>query len=293
MSEKAIKNSNAVMPTWARIILFFVSFIIVSGIFQVVGLFAAGMSVLDMDELRNMSTEKLLITQFFGFLGLLLNVFIFRKFIDRQSIMSLGFSFSKRCRDLLAGFSLAAVIMGVGFITLNALGYIKVVDFLFVAKSIFLGFILFIIVSLNEEIMVRGYILNNLLTTMNKFWALLLSSSIFALLHVFNSGLSTIGIINLLLAGILLGSTYIYTKNLWFPISLHLFWNFIQGPVLGYKVSGMNLSSMISIETVGDNIYTGGKFGFEGSIVCTILMVISIVAIIYYYERKERMQPAV
>ncbi len=97
--------------------------------------------------------------------------------------------------------------------------------------------------------------------------------------------------INLFLAGLILGAAYIYARNLWFSISLHLFWNFIQGPILGFNVSGMNMDTLIVFNSKGSDLITGGDFGFEGSIICTILELISLIGILYYFRRKNTSQP--
>ena len=82
-------------------------------------------------------------------------------------------------------------------------------------------------------------------------------------------------------------TTYIFTKNLWLPISLHLFWNFFQGPVFGYQVSGQKTESLFHIKTVGNAMIHGGEFGFEGSIICTIMNSLAIVLIIVFFSRKK------
>jgi hypothetical protein len=140
-----------------------------------------------------------------------------------------------------------------------------------------------VIVALNEEILMRGYILNNLMDSMNKYWALLISATIFSVLHGMNPNISFLAIINIMLAGIILGSSYIFTRNLWFPISLHLFWNFFQGPVLGYSVSGMKIDSVFKVTLLGNTTVNGGQFGFEGSIVCTVLLIPAIILTMGYY----------
>jgi membrane protease YdiL (CAAX protease family) len=122
---------------------------------------------------------------------------------------------------------------------------------------------------------------------MNKYYALLISSVIFVLFHSLNFNLSLIAVINLFLAGILLGSTYIFTKNIWFPVSLHLFWNFFQGPILGYAVSGQKIASLYNIKLASNNYINGGEFGYEGSIICTIFALIAIVSILRYYYKKS------
>lgn len=281
------QERKSALPVWARILLFIIAFLIVSSIFQVIGLVVAGVPLMEMASLGEMSTNVLFIVQLWGFIGLLLLVFVFRKYIDRKSIVSLGFSLKNRWRDFAIGLLLALLLIGGGSLVLRVLGFVKfsVNDFDFGAFA--LSFLLFIIVALNEEIMIRGYILNNLLTVSNKYLALLISAVIFTALHGFNASLSWIGITNLFLAGILLGSAYIFTENLWFPISLHLFWNFIQGPVLGYHVSGQEIESVFAVKLSGNEMLNGGGFGFEGSLVCTIMSLIIIGVILGYYERRK------
>ncbi len=74
---------------------------------------------------------------------------------------------------------------------------------------------------------------------MNKWVALLITSVLFALFHEANPDVSVFAIINILFAGILIGLNYIFTKNLWFGICFHFAWDYFQGPVLGYEVSGV------------------------------------------------------
>ena len=114
---------------------------------------------------------------------------------------------------------------------------------------------------------------------MNKYYALILSSVLFSLMHIINANLTMIGVVNLFLAGILLGIYYIHKTNLWFPIGMHLTWNFFQGPVFGYKVSGFQTESILTQEIQGNSIITGGAFGFEGSILATLLSIIMIILI--------------
>ena len=94
---------------------------------------------------------------------------------------------------------------------------------------------------------------------MNKFLALFVSAALFAFMHIFNPEIAFLPMLNLLLAGMLLGASYLYTRNLCFPISLHLFWNWIQGPILGYQVSGNNFTtSMLTLRMPEENVLNGG-----------------------------------
>lgn len=274
------------MPVWARIATFIISFIMLAGIFQVFGALIAGIGLMDLQFINLLTLDQLIVLQVSGLFACLIITYIYRKYIDRQSLFSLGFALHGYYKDLLIGFIIALSILGTGTLILIGTGNVHLsgiqFDFRFILKSFFL----YLIVSLTEELLIRGSILNNLMSSINKYWALIISSLIFCSMHLLNSNLSFFGILNLFLAGIMLGSSYIFIKNLWFPISLHLFWNFIQGPVLGYSVSGHRLDSFIELGMEQKNIMNGGNFGFEGSAICSLLSVLSIIFLIGYYRKK-------
>lgn len=287
MTSELTNTTKPAIPVWARILLFIIAFFIVSGVFQIIGVLLSGIPFSELSKVSEQGTAVLFIFQLWSLIPLLFVVYVFRKSIDKQSILSLGFSIKNRGTDLFFGLIAAIILIGGGSFLLLALGVTdfsySYIDF----KMLALSFLLFIVVALNEEIMVRGYILNNLLSVTNKYLALFISALLFTAMHGFNSGLSWIAIINLFLAGIILGSTYIFTKNLWFPISLHLFWNFLQGPVLGYNVSGQKIESVFTVQLHGNQMLNGGEFGFEGSLVCTALSVFVIVGVLFFFERKQ------
>lgn len=262
----------------ARIILFILSIALSMFVFQTLAVVIFGIDT---------KTGRLPVTQTMLFitLGTVLTAWLFRRFFDRRSFGSLGFSIRGRSKDVLAGLLLAVCILGAGSLILMLTGNISFSAGQPSGRILVMQAVFFLCVSLSEELICRGYILNNLMDVMNRYAALAIASALFALAHVFNPGVTWLGMVNLFLAGILLGSTYIFTRNLWFPLSLHFFWNFIQGPVLGYKVSGAATASLLSVNTTGPDLMTGGAFGFEASLVNTVLTVLASYLIVRYYRR--------
>jgi len=106
-------------------------------------------------------------------------------------------------------------------------------------------------------------------------------------MHGFNPNIDLFGFVDLFIAGILLGISYVYTKNLWFPIALHFSWNLMQ-TFLGFNVSGNDAYSIIEFKTTENNLLNGGNFGFEGSIFSIIAQIIFIVVIWAYYHKKVK-----
>jgi membrane protease YdiL (CAAX protease family) len=219
------------------------------------------------------------------------SVWLFRIFIDRRSFNSIGFSLDKNGPHAATGFFMGMLLLCAGTTILFFSKYLVWTDFSFNGNELFISFGLMVIIAFAEEIVFRGYILNNLLDSMNKWLALLITSIIFALAHIDNPDFSIVAAINIFLAGILLGVNYIYTRNLWFGILLHFAWNFFEGPVLGYEVSGQPLQSLFQHELRGNKWFTGGSFGFEGSLVATLLCILAIGSLVWVYERKYTSWP--
>jgi membrane protease YdiL (CAAX protease family) len=281
---------------WLRALLFLIASLIVTSIGSALGLivvsvlFGVDLSEMFQDTsniIKNLGVWSFMVVNLFGMLGLLFTAWNFRRFIDRKSFKSLGFAFREYKMDFIQGMLLGIGLISLGFFLLWLFGFLTIESLMFIPISI-LGYIfLFFIVAVNEEVMVRGYILNNLSESVNKYIALIITAVLFAIMHMANANISTVGFINIILAGILLGIYYIHKQNLWFPIGIHFTWNLFQGPVLGFEVSGEKTNSIITQNIQGNEILTGGEFGFEASLLATALMIIAIIVIHLQFKTKQ------
>ena len=197
-------------------------------------------------------------------------------------LTGLGLSLKGRWKDLLGGALFALVLYMAGFGLSLLFGVVEVTGINFQPSSLLMTLIFFLLVGITEELALRGFVLGRLLDAgVNKFWALIISSILFSLIHIANPNFALLPFLNIVLAGVLLGASYLYTRNLCFPIALHWFWNWLQGPVLGYEVSGNKFGdSLLTLHLPEANIVNGGSFGFEGSVICTVLMLIGTAVII-------------
>ena len=209
--------------------------------------------------------------------------FVFRKLVDKQSILSMGFEWKGYRRQAASGFFLGILLLCIGSLVLVLLQFLFFTAMSFHPAELCLSLVFFIIVSFTEEIAFRGYILNNLLQSANKWVALLVSAALFSVFHAANANISVLALLNIFVAGFLLGINYIFTRNIWFAVFLHFSWNFFQGSILGFEVSGMNISSLFQQTLKGPDMLTGGAFGFEGSIVCLLLNILTCVLLTSYY----------
>jgi hypothetical protein len=123
----------------------------------------------------------------------------------------------------------------------------------------------------HEELLFRGYPFQRVW----RMWprvAVLGCSAAFAVMHLWNDYITPLAVLNIFLGGVLLSLAYARYERLWFPIGLHLAWNLMSGPILGYSVSGFG-SEMTVLRVIGrgDPVLTGGPFGLEGSVWMTVL----------------------
>lgn len=207
--------------------------------------------------------------------------------LRKHPLTNLGLSVKGWGKDLFAGMAFAAMLYVVGFGISLLTGAVQVTGVNFQPASLLLSFTFFLLVAIAEELAVRGFVLGRMLDGgVNKYWALVLSSLLFSLMHIFNPNFAFLPFLNIFLAGLLLGASYLFTRNLCFPITLHWFWNWLQGPVLGYEVSGNNFgTSLLTLHWSQANILNGGTFGFEGSIICTGLLIAGTLLIIRHYVK--------
>jgi membrane protease YdiL (CAAX protease family) len=113
---------------------------------------------------------------------------------------------------------------------------------------------------------------------------------VFAGLHATNPNASTWSVIALLLAGVLLAAGFVLTGELAIPIGIHITWNFFQGVVWGFPVSGVDTGvAIVAIERTGPGLFTGGAFGPEGGLLGTAAKLLGIATILawVYYRRGE------
>lgn len=278
---------------WLRVILFFVVyFFALIALAVPTGMLLAWIKKSGIAQGEEIKIGELLSGEYLWLISLtslfatLLVVFIFRRLVDRKSMVSLGLRFRNHLYDAAAGFFLGPAILGIGTLVLYFTKHLFWNDIIFDSGDLLLGFGTMLLIAFGEEMAFRGYILNNLLDSFNKWIALFITSLLFSLFHLGNSSIGFIPLVNIFLAGFLLGINYIYTRNLWFSVFLHFSWNFFQGSLLGYKVSGIGLGSLIQTQLKGGPMVTGGEFGFEGSIIDTALTLIAILILFLVYERK-------
>ena len=223
------------------------------------------------------------------------SIYIARRLLDKRTFVSLGFQVNKQAfADIFIGIAITFVMMGLIYITEVAAGWLAFESFAWqtepvtnVITGVLSFFVVFIFVGYNEELLSRGYHLQTLASGTNMFWGVLISSSIFGIAHLGNPNATWVSAAGIFFAGIFLAYGYIRTGRLWLSIGLHIGWNFFEGVVFGFPVSGLDIYRLLQHRVNGPEIWTGGAFGPEaGLIVLPALMIGSV--FIYLYTRHRQ-----
>jgi uncharacterized protein len=157
-------------------------------------------------------------------------------------------------------------------------------------------FIVFAVGALSEETLFRGYLLQTLTRSKQIVAGFLLTSFLFALVHNNNPDANFLSLTNTFFAGIWFAAAYLKTRDLWFPIGIHLMWNWLQGPIFGINVSGVSEFSpdpLFRAADAGPVWLTGGSYGIEGGVACTFAILISIGLVwLLPWPRNVRSEPS-
>ncbi|MFD3259648.1 lysostaphin resistance A-like protein [Paenibacillus lentus] len=152
------------------------------------------------------------------------------------------------------------------------------------------GAVLFVGVAVSEEIYSRGYVQGLLRYHYGKTVAIVMSSILFALLHSLNPGVfsSPFPFANLIMAGVIMAVAREVTGGLWWPIGLHLTWNYFQGYIYGFNVSGtVPDNSLLSTVDQGPAWLSGGIFGIEGSALTVAVLILGTIAVYMLYRNRK------
>jgi membrane protease YdiL (CAAX protease family) len=210
------------------------------------------------------------------------------KLIIKQPLKSMGLkSIKKHSKELLCGLGLGALSITLVFIFIVVTGNAKVTSWnLSFSGDTFLYLILFILVGFAEEILGRGYIISVMKQTRNIPLMVGVSAVIFSLMHILNYSFSLIPFINIALIGVVFALMYIWSGNLWMCIGYHITWNYFQGNVFGFPVSGMESNGIITTIYSENNIINGGGFGPEGGLAVTAIIIAGLLFVRWYYKGK-------
>jgi membrane protease YdiL (CAAX protease family) len=219
---------------------------------------------------------------------------IYCRCIEVRKVCSMGVKKAKFFQNYLPGVAIGLVLMTAA-VLLGALFGIHTVklsnDINIVMIALY--FIGYIIQGMSEEFIFRGYFMTTIGGSgKHTLVAVAISSVAFSLAHATNPGFGPLPFFNIALFGAFAALYMILFENIWGVCAIHSIWNFMQGNFYGISVSGTGENPSVFRTTAKSSsaFLTGGKFGIEGSILTTIVLLIATAAVVYGISKKSAAQ---
>jgi len=243
--------------------------------------------------------SQLLLAEILTIVAFTFATWLARRLLDRRSFRSLGFELNRHVlADLAFGFVVPGILMGGIYVFESALGWLHFEGWAWqaspaevVVRGLAVYLLVFVLTGYGEELISRGYQLQNLATGLNLPLAVFISSAIFAALHLANPGASWASLLGILGAGYFLAYAWVRTRQLWLSIGLHIGWNVFEGVVFGFPVSGLNVFRLIQHQLAGPALITGGDFGPEGGLVVLPALVVGALLVSLYTKGRHLLVP--
>lgn len=288
-------NNRTEMPT----LLFVVKKILAFWLCYIAGLFIAEGAVIILHFAlgKNMlvgdvfDPQTITLIMYYGYIVMAGVALLYWKLIEKKPLSEMGLT--KRFGNYLIGILAGVLLLAVSVAAIVFTGSIKYhgiynnADIL----MILLLFGGFIIRGATEEILCRGIVLHTLKEKTSVAVAVNVSTVLFIMPHcssLFEQGVvyGILGVCNLALISTIFSLLTIRFKSIWAACGLHSFWNAILYSVLGLNLSGNDetVTAIFNMQSVGKNIWNGGEYGIEASIITTVVLAIAA-AIIWYVSR--------
>jgi len=232
----------------------------------------------------------------FGLVGLgiaegaaLIAILLAWRLVDRRPIRALGLYRDRPFRRWLTGAAVGCLMMGfvilVGFTLVDGASWSVNSDALRATVALVGGFVGYLIQGPSEEILFRGYMLENIRGRWGVRTAVIVSSVLFALFHAPNPAFGVMPFINLVLFGAAtaLYKVYLDGNQLWGVFAIHTVWNWLQQVVFGLPNSGIAAVPQDALFTITPNTalpdpFWGGGFGPEGTLAASLVLLALVAA---------------
>ena len=220
-------------------------------------------------------------------------VLLYCLLVERRTLLSLGFTRRGALGEygvgLLGGIALfgAAVLLCVATGTLT----VRVASSAPSWGLLILFFVGFLIQGMSEEMLCRSY----LMVSLSRGWSIsacaVLNALIFALLHLGNTNISVVALVNIFLFGLFASMLTLRRGSVWMVGALHSMWNFAQGNLFGIPVSGIRGLPSPLISNASDGGWqvwiNGGAFGLEGGLAVSVVLLVACFVVLACPTKKS------
>jgi len=249
---------------WLRLVFAIIVAVLLQWSFAKLAAGFAGLALNESGEAVDLKDHLLLLGSASS-LALVFTSLLFSIVADKIHFSTIGFAWNGQEKNAFIGLAVAVFILSAASWIFSITGTVSFSPSNTSPSDFVSAFLVMGMVAFGEEIFFRGYLQRNMAKMVHPNIAWVITAAIFMLLHMGNPAQNPLAMPGIFVGGLLLGVNYLFTKNLWFGISLHWAWNFLQGSVLGFPVSGIKLPAVLSQTQEGSVWITGGSFGIEAS----------------------------
>ena len=229
-------------------------------------------------QLDDTATALLL---FLGFMPIFFLIWGWLWIFEKRHLWTIGMERPQLLRKYLRGLLIGLLMFGATVAILAAFGAVTPeTNEAGAASSAGLGISILLILGwivqgAAEEALIRGFLFPVIGLRYGTMIAIVVSSLLFAALHLLNPNLAFIPLLNLALFGVFAALFALYEGGLWGVFAIHSAWNWAQGNLFGFEVSGSAAGStaIFDMMEVGPDWLTGGAFGPEGGLVVTFVLI--------------------
>ncbi|KXT93995.1 CPBP family intramembrane glutamic endopeptidase [Streptococcus mitis] len=246
-------------------------------------------------SLMDKTSDIHLIFELLAFGFIILTVFRWTRKVEKRPIRTLGFYKENFLSALFKGYGLGLslfILVLAGLVVLGQYQFDSIhLDTYSLAFTLF-TIPFWILQGTAEELVTRAWLIPQLAKRTNIKVAIIISSSLFTLLHLGNPGITFLSAIDLFLFGVAMSLYLLKTDTIWGIGGIHGAWNFAQGNLFGILVSGQpSGTSLMTFLPQGDRSWlSGGSFGIEGSVMTSLVLLLLIVYLAYQLKKEnERM----
>ena len=283
-------NNRTEMPTILfvikRILAFWLCYIL--GLFVGEGViillhFACGKNMLVGDVF---DTQTITLIAYYGYIVMFGIGLLYWKLIEKKNLSEMGLT--KRFGNYFIGAVIGVILLAVSVFAIVLTGNIEYQGFFGNADIMMILLLVggFIVQGATEEILCRGIVLHTLKERTPTWFAIAVSTILFIIPHwssLFEGDtiFGIIGVANLVLISIIFSQLTICFKSIWAACGLHSFWNAILYCIFGLNLSGNEetVTAIFNMQSVGKNIWNGGVYGIEASLITTVVLAFAAILI--------------
>jgi membrane protease YdiL (CAAX protease family) len=222
-------------------------------------------------------------------------------FVDRKrfSWRELGWDLGPRGIKLFLAGILVNALLGLAIVsTIVLTGWQQVIVYgipayglATVAGYLALTAILMLAVGIGEETLFRGYIQTDLMRKYGNFTALIVTSLIFAVIHIVmlisGQEVSPLSIFNIFIASLVMGYLYVITGSICASIGFHFFQDFLAAGIFLTGDLPYESNPVFLFSKSGNVTLSGINLGSSDNLINLFWFVI-LLTVLYVYDRKVR-----